>query len=143
MLRGVTTVVYRANDLTAATAWYGQLLGAEPYFLRPPWYAEFRIGDYQHELGILTAGPEATPAGVVAYWYVDDVHAAYWRLLDLGATEHEAPREFGEGYVGATVVDPFGNLLGVMQNVHYLEVLGRIPPFELPEIRPNVHPDAR
>ena len=40
-------------------------------------------------------------------------------------------------------MDPFGNILGVMYNVHYLDVLGRIPAFELPEIKPHVLPDSR
>lgn len=29
----------------------------------------------------------------------------------------------GEGFVTASVVDPFGNILGVMYNRHYLDVL--------------------
>jgi hypothetical protein len=33
----------------------------------------------------------------------------------------------GEGrFVTASVVDPFGNILGVMHNPHFLEVLGSI-----------------
>jgi hypothetical protein len=41
----------------------------------------------------------------------------------MGATAHEpiTPRE--EGFVTASVVDPFGNILGVMNNPHYLQVL--------------------
>ncbi len=31
--------------------------------------------------------------------------------------------DFGGGFVGASVVDPFGNVLGVMYNPHYLEIL--------------------
>jgi hypothetical protein len=31
--------------------------------------------------------------------------------------------ERGEGFVTAAVVDPFGNILGIMYNRHYLEVL--------------------
>jgi hypothetical protein len=38
------------------------------------------------------------------------------------------------------VVDPFGNILGLMHNPHYLDVLGRIPAFELPEIKPVAIP---
>ena len=37
------------------------------------------------------------------------------RLLGMGATSQWPPRDFGAGYVGASVVDPFGNVLGVMQ----------------------------
>jgi len=100
------------------------LLGVEPYFDRPG-YAEFRIGDYQHELGLIDSSyaPHDTtggPAGVVLYWHVA---AAVSRLTGLGATVHEALRERGSGFVTASVIDPFGNVLGAMQNPHYLEVL--------------------
>jgi hypothetical protein len=40
-----------------ARSWYAQFLGIEPYFVRPedgpPAYVEFRVGDYQDELGII------------------------------------------------------------------------------------------
>ena len=32
--------------------------------------------------------------------------------------------EHGSGFVTASVIDPFGNVLGVMTNVHYLDMLG-------------------
>jgi len=35
---------------------------------------------------------------------------------------HEGPVERGPGFVTASVVDRFGNVLGVMYNRHYLEV---------------------
>ena len=63
------------------------------------------------------------PSGAVLYWHVDDVVAAFGRLIEVGATEHEGVRERGSGFVTASVVDPFGNVLGVMQNPHYLDVL--------------------
>src|SRR5262245_30992227 len=81
ILRGVTTVVYQAADLDAAVEWYSKALETEPYFVRKPRYVEFRIGDFQHELGILAAETGAAPSGVIAYWAVDDVEAAYQRLL--------------------------------------------------------------
>ena len=118
--------------MAAAQAWYGDLLGIEPYFVRPvkgpPAYVEFRLGDYQHELGIIDRryAPRATttePSGVVAYWHVDDLQAAYARLLALGATEYEPPVERGAGFITAAVVDPFGNILGIMYNQHYLALL--------------------
>jgi len=61
------------------------------------------------------------------YWHVDDVPATLAKLLSLGAQVHEAPTDRGEGFITASVVDPFGNILGVMYNPHYLEVLGAIP----------------
>ena len=125
MLRGFATVSYYAADLEAASAWYSEVLGIEPYFHRPG-YLEFRVGDYQHELGILDrrfAVPGPRDGGVVTYWAVDDVQAAYDRLLELGATSHDAPTERGPGFVTASVTDPFGNILGVMYNQHYLDGL--------------------
>jgi predicted enzyme related to lactoylglutathione lyase len=133
MLRGLSTIAYQATDIDAAKRWYTEVLGIEPYFKRPE-YVEFRVGDYEHELGILDSkylpdigGGHATgtPGGAIAYWYVEDAQASYDRLLALGATPHQPPRDFGEDFVGAAVVDPFGNILGIMHNPHYEDVLGR------------------
>ena len=127
-LRGFTTISYWAADLEAAKRWYTELLGIEPYFHRPG-YCEFRLGDYQHELGLIesTYAPFDTqahvPAGALMYWHVDDVNATFHRLLSLGAKQLEAPLDRGQGYITASVVDPFGNILGIMYNPHYLQVL--------------------
>ncbi|UAL50572.1 MULTISPECIES: VOC family protein [Metabacillus] len=127
-LRGLTTVSFWTDDLAEARKWYSELLGIEPYFERPG-YAEFRLGDYQHELGLIDRryapdGSANGPAGAVVYWHVDDVTATFKKLLSMGANEYEAPTERGEGFITASVVDPFGNILGIMYNQHYLEVLG-------------------
>jgi len=133
MLRGLSTVSFFADDVMAARAWYAELLGIEPYFVRPdqgtPAYVEFRIGDYQHELGIIDRrfappGLAAGPGGVVVCWHVDDVTATLERLVLLGARQLEAVTERGPGFVTASVVDPFGNVLGIMYNRHYLDILG-------------------
>jgi predicted enzyme related to lactoylglutathione lyase len=131
----MATVSYWAADVEAAKAWYTELLGVEPYFERPGGgepaaYLEFRVGDYEHELGLIDAryrppGAAEGPGGVVLYWAVDDVQAAFDRLLGMGAREHEKPTDRGtEGFVTASVVDPFGNILGIMHNPHYLHMLG-------------------
>jgi predicted enzyme related to lactoylglutathione lyase len=136
MLRGFATVNYLADDLDAAKAWYAELLGVEPYFERPgppepPAYVEFRIGDYQHELGLIDrryapGGSPTEPGGEVIYWHVDDLTASFDRLLSLGAKELQPPTVRGEGFVTASVLDPFGNILGVMYNAHYLEMLASL-----------------
>jgi predicted enzyme related to lactoylglutathione lyase len=127
MLRGLSTVSFYAADLAAASKWYAELLGVDPYFERPG-YIEFRIGDYQHELGVIDsryapASSATGPAGAVIYWHVDDVSATFDKLLSMGATEYQAMTDRGHGFITASVVDPFGNILGVMYNPHYLEVL--------------------
>jgi predicted enzyme related to lactoylglutathione lyase len=128
MLRGLATVSFYTDDLPAAVAWYAALLGVDPYFERPG-YAEFRIGDDQHELGLIDRrfapeGAATEPGGAIVYWHVDDLPAAYDRLLAMGAQPYEPPIERGPGFVTASVVDPFGNILGVMYNQHFLDVLG-------------------
>ena len=129
MLRGLTTMNFTVDDLAAARAWYAELLGIEPYFEREiggvPAYVEFRVGDYQHELGIVDRRfrPGEPGTATVTYWAVDDVRAAFARLLEMGATAHSEPTSYGEGFVAASVIDPFGNLLGVMYNQHYFDVL--------------------
>ncbi|MCW6007115.1 VOC family protein [Micromonospora sp. CPCC 205371] len=133
MLKGFATINYFAADLTAARDWYTEVLGVPPYFEaafpgQPVGYYEFRIGDYQHELGLVDAryappGAAGT-GGSIMYWHVDDLPAALQRLLALGATEHDPIRPRGDsGFVTASVVDPFGNILGIMTNPHYLEIL--------------------
>ncbi|GLZ28576.1 glyoxalase [Lentzea sp. NBRC 105346] len=131
MLRGFATVNYFADDVPAAVAWYTEVLGAEPYFKHEingqPAYVEFRVGDYTHELGI--ADRRYVPAGEresgqIVYWHVDDVYASFERLLTLGAKAHMMPIKRGDGFVPASVIDPFGNILGIMYNQHYLDVLG-------------------
>ena len=134
MLRGLATISFWAADLAAAKKWYAELLGIEPYFERPNpdgslGYIEFRIGDYQHELGLIDsryapAGAASGPAGAVVYWHVDDLPATLEKLLSMGAQAQDAPTDRGEGFITASVIDPFGNILGFMYNPHYLEVLG-------------------
>lgn len=129
-LRGFATMNIFAADHEAAKKWYTEFLGMEPYFVRPG-YAEFRVGDYQAELGIIDSkfmpilDTAATgPKGAIIYWHVDDVNAVFADLVARGAKQLEAPTQRGEGFITASVVDPFGNILGIMYNKHYLEVAG-------------------
>ncbi|PGS48413.1 VOC family protein [Bacillus sp. AFS041924] len=134
ILRGFATINYWADDMEAAKAWYSELLGIAPYFERSGpngqlAYAEFRLGDYQHELGLINrrfapAHATAGPGGVIMYWHVDDVKATLEKLKTMGAEEYEPLTYRGEaGFITASVTDPFGNVLGIMYNPHYLEML--------------------
>jgi predicted enzyme related to lactoylglutathione lyase len=127
-LRGIATVNFYAANHAEAVKWYAAFLEMEPYF-NVPGYSEFRIGDYQNELGIIDSkyAPKNIsdkPAGATIYWHVDDLQATVDRLVSLGATIHDPITARGNnGFVTAAVVDPFGNILGVMTNPHYLEML--------------------
>lgn len=133
-LRGMANVSFWADDVKAARDWYSKLLGTEPYFQRPnaenPAYIEYRIGDYQDELGIIDknympkTASKTGPGGVTLNWHVDDVAGMVERLKEMGATEYEPviQRE-SAGWVTASVVDPFGNVLGLIHSPHYEEIL--------------------
>src|ERR671917_1981228 len=108
LLRGLATVNFYAADMKAAKKWYSELLGIEPYFERPgseqPAYIEFRLGDYQHEFGIIDSnyapkGAAAGPGGAVVYWHVDDVAAALEKLKAMGAKEYEPLTNREAGFI--------------------------------------------
>lgn len=116
---GLRTAIYPVPDLPKAKDWYSMVLGFAPYF-DEPFYVGFDVGGF--ELGLLPAepgGPGAGPGGVVAYWGVEDADAALARLLEGGATANEPVQEVGGGIRTATVRDPFGNVLGVIENPHF------------------------
>jgi len=50
---------------------------------------------------------------------VDDIDQVYGRLLDLGAKSRQAVREVGGNIKIAAVGDPFGNVIGLIQNPHF------------------------
>lgn len=129
-LRGVATISLWATDHQKAVEWYSELLDMKPYFERPG-YAEFRIGDYQTELGIIDQKygqhmvfPDGA-SGAVLYWHVDDLQAIYKRVIAMGATILQKPEDRGHDFVTATVRDPFGNILGLMHNPHYIQTVNK------------------
>ena len=112
MINGLRTVKYPVADLDKAKAWFTEVFGAAPYFDQP-FYVGFAIGGF--ELGLVPDGAPGT-AGSVVYWGVDDIEAEVARIVGLGASEHQAIQEVGEGIKVAELQDPFGNLLGLICN---------------------------
>jgi predicted enzyme related to lactoylglutathione lyase len=116
--QGLRTAIYRAPDLDKAKEWYSRVLGIAPYFDQP-FYVGFSIGGYELGLDPDSSPTPAGPGGVIVYWGVSDASAALERLLSLGATERTAVQEVGERIRVATVLDPFGNVLGIIENPHF------------------------
>ena len=115
--RGIYTAIYRVPDVAAAKTWYAGAFGVEPYF-DEPFYVGFDVGGF--ELGLQPLeGESAGLGGVVAYWGVADAEAAVARLTGAGATIHSALQEVGGGIKVATVKDPWGNPIGVIENPHF------------------------
>jgi predicted enzyme related to lactoylglutathione lyase len=118
MFQGLRTVIYHVSDLDRAKAWYALVLGLEPYFDQP-FYVGFNVGGFELGLDPDTTGFECGSGGVAAFWGVTDCEAAFNRLLELGASAHSPVQEVGGGIRVATVTDPFGNVLGVIENPHF------------------------
>jgi len=114
MIQGLRTAIYPVADLRLARDWYRRILNQDPYFDQP-FYVGFSVGGF--ELGLMpgTAGS----AGVVAYWGVADASAAVAELESAGAVVCEPVKDVGEGIRVAAVQDPFGNVLGVIENPHF------------------------
>ena len=116
---GLRTVIYHVADLDAAKKWYASVLGFLPYFDQP-FYVGFSVGGF--ELGLNPDMKGVTfGTNVIAYWGVSDAKAAYKRLLELGAKKHQDVTDVGEGILVGTVLDPFGNVFGVIENPHFGE----------------------
>lgn len=112
MFKSLNRVVYRVSDIKKAKHWYRKILDVVPKF-DSPFAVVFAVGDSE-----LVLTPNATPASkndenAVAYWGVDDVDSAYKTLLQSGATSHNEINSIS-GLRRASVIDPFGNIVGVI-----------------------------
>jgi hypothetical protein len=72
-----------------------------------PWLPVWKPQESPFTSGVSTVRLHAADVPAATAWYAD--------LLGRGATVHEDLRDFGGGYRGAVVIDPFGNALGIMQ----------------------------
>lgn len=126
MFRGLANLNLVAEDMPAAIDWYTRVFDAAPYFTRPaqgtPQYAEWRFGDDDDEFALMDARFRPAlpqPGGALVSLHVDDIHAEMDRLAALGATPFDPVTQRGEGWWSASVSDPFGNLLGLIQSPHW------------------------
>ncbi len=115
MFLGLRTVIYPAPNLDASKAWFTNLLGQPPYFDQP-FYVGFQVAGYE-----LALDPNAAPtSGPVTYWGVAQADRALARLLAAGATpDSDGVRDVGEGIRVATVGEPGGSVLGIIENPHF------------------------
>ena len=114
MLKKLRTVIYHVDDLQKAKAWYIEMTGIQPYF-DEPFYVGFNIGGF--ELGLDPDFEEVIERGTqaVAYWQVDDIDATVKQFINAGAILCSKIKEVGGGIKVATVVDPWGNAVGFIE----------------------------
>jgi predicted enzyme related to lactoylglutathione lyase len=118
MVQGLGTVIYHVPDLERAKAWYGSAFHQLPYFDQP-FYVGFNIAGYELGLDPNPGSVHAGRGGVVAYWRVKEIERAVQHFVSVGATIASAVQDVGEGIRVATVTDPFGNAIGLVENPHF------------------------
>ncbi|MER5479227.1 VOC family protein [Streptomyces sp. NPDC002734] len=112
------TIVYPVGDPDGAKALFRALLGVEPHVEGTNWTG-FRTADGQGaevEIGLDPHGHDAGLTGPVPYWHVEDLRATLAAVLAAGAEVVQDVRDVGAGKLVATVRDPDGNPVGLVQD---------------------------
>jgi predicted enzyme related to lactoylglutathione lyase len=110
---GIKTVLHPVSDLAAAKPVYVALLGIQPQ-ADSDYYVGFDV-EGQH-IGLVPGGGPQAMTSPVAYWHVPDIEAKLAEVTAAGATVREPARDVGRGRLVATVTDPDGNVLGLLQD---------------------------
>jgi predicted enzyme related to lactoylglutathione lyase len=118
MVQGLGTVIYHVPDLERAKAWYTAAFQQKPYFDQP-FYVGFNIAGYELGLDPNQRLTKAGRGGTVAYWRVASIESAIQHFVASGADVVAPAQDVGEGIKVATVADPFGNLVGMIENPHF------------------------
>ena len=108
--QGIKTVLHPVSDLEKAKTVYTALLGMEPKS-DAPYYVGYEAEGQQ--IGLV---PNSTMTSPVAFWHVADIEAKLAEVTAAGAAVKESPRDVGGGRLVATVTDPDGNVLGLLQD---------------------------
>ena len=109
----IKTVLHPVSDLATAKEMYAALLGVPPT-TDESYYVGFEAGG-QH-VGLVPGGGPQGLTSPVAYWQVPDLEAKLAEVTAAGATVKEPAHDVGGGRVVATVTDPDGNVLGLLQD---------------------------
>jgi predicted enzyme related to lactoylglutathione lyase len=110
---GIKTVLHPVSDLNASKAVYAALLGMEPQ-TDAPYYVGFDAA--RQHIGLVPGGGPQGMTSPVAYWHVSDIEAKLAEVTAAGAAVQEPAHDVGGGRLVATVTDPDGNVLGLLQD---------------------------
>jgi predicted enzyme related to lactoylglutathione lyase len=117
MFLGLRTVIYHVPDVARAKAWYAAAFGIPPYF-DEPFYVGFDVGGFELGLHPDMSGVQIVN-NAVAYWGVPDIVASHAALVAHGAAPADPIADVGGDIKVATLKDPFGNVIGIIENPHF------------------------
>ena len=111
--QGIKTVLHPVSDLETAKAVYSALIGIPPQ-TDGPYYVGFEAEGQQ--IGLVPNAGQQGMTATVAHWHVPDIEAKLAEVTAAGATVKEPAHNVGGGRLVATVTDPDGNVLGLLQD---------------------------
>ena len=111
--QGVKTILHPVSDVEAAKKVYTALLGVAPQ-ADSSYYVGYEA-EGQH-IGLVPNGGPQGMTSPVAYWHVPDIEAKLAEVTAAGASVNEPAHDVGGGRLVATVTDPDGNVLGLLQD---------------------------
>lgn len=112
MNAGIQTIIYPVQDLEAAKARFGKLLGAEPT-ADTPYYVGYSVAG--QDIGLDPNGHRHGLNGPTVYHHVDDIEGTAKALLESGAESIQEVKNVGGGKLTAVLQDPDGNVIGLSQ----------------------------
>jgi predicted enzyme related to lactoylglutathione lyase len=113
MTEGIRTIIYPVRDLPRAKALFTALVGDEPP-MDEPYYVGWKVDG--QDIGLDPNGHAQGMTGPLAHWHVDDIEETLRALLDAGAEPGQPVRDVGGGKLVASLTDPDGNPIGLVQN---------------------------
>lgn len=110
--------IIQAHNIKEVSDWYEKVLQKKPYFTAECyiWFDVwgFELGIFKREVSEIIFWNN-----IEVYWWVEDIDAEFQRLQDLWATPKDIPIDVWGGITMATVVDPFGNIFGIIYNPNF------------------------
>lgn len=110
------TVILFTTQMKALSEFYAQGLGIGPY-QESPKHRGCRVGAVYVGFDQVddTAEDSQRMVGPTLWFTVDDIHATFDRLIELGAVVRYPPVEKPHAGFLASLVDPDGNIFGIAQ----------------------------
>jgi len=116
MITSVNGVIIWTDDLNRLKDFYCNVLGLNPHSVRPN-FISFKWGEVRLGLGAHqeVVGQTKDPYRVTVNFHVDDIHSVHQSLVKRRVEFIRPPeKEHWGGWV-ATLLDPDGNLLQILQ----------------------------
>ena len=111
--QGIKTVLHPVSDLARSKPVYAALLGVAPQSDESN-YVGFEAEGQQ--IGLVPGGGAQGMSSPVAFWHVPDIEAKLAEVTAAGVTVKEPAHDVGGGRLVATITDPDGNVLGLLQD---------------------------